>query len=300
MYLAFSVLITLFQCKFAVSRSAIQTEALPSKMSKFLPAVIRIQWGSSFCGQKLMTRLEYVKNLFAVKAWHILSCVMTKLYSLLVGLSCCTPVSYPQSPSKRSLPYLGHCQIVHQLLRFFTSYRVDHWAGKMFKVMGRGFVIFGSNFREVCIVLIDTCSWMARTFIVCCVTIICCVPLGIAVYVVGRGKGASCLRWERRSLRWGGVGPLSLMTVGGGHMPWSVVDCDPLVQSWCDLQHLLCHWVPRLHDRWGIGEARNGDYGWCVDHLLFFRTCIALPHLCHPLFFFARWWGQNLVDTIAD
>ena len=230
---------------------------------------------------KIDNRIYVRQDFFAVKAWHILSCVMTKIafvaFWLVLFHPCVIPPKSTQTQSAISWP-LPDCASTSYNLNLFASYRVDHWAGKMFKVMGRGFVIFGSNFREVCIVLIDTCSWMARTFIVCCVTIICCAQLGIAVYVVGRGKGASCLRWERRSLRWGGVGPLSLMTVGGGHMPWSVVDCDPLVQSWCDLQHLLCHWVPRLHDGWGIGEARNDDYGWCIDRPLFFLTCIALPH----------------------
>ena len=52
MHLTFFVLITLFQCILAVSRSAVCTDAFPSMVIKLPPAVMRIQYGSSFWGRK--------------------------------------------------------------------------------------------------------------------------------------------------------------------------------------------------------------------------------------------------------
>ena len=96
-------------------------------MSKSLPAVIQIRCGSSFCGQKLTTGFTYARTFLLWR--HDISCRVSwqKLHLLLFGLSCSTPVSYPQSPPKHSLPYLGHCQIVHQLLITWIFLPVTGW-----------------------------------------------------------------------------------------------------------------------------------------------------------------------------
>ena len=79
MYLAFLVLITLFQCILVVSRSAVCTDSFPLKVIKLPPAVMRIWYGSSFWGQKSTTGLAYVKNFHAASACWISSCIITNI-----------------------------------------------------------------------------------------------------------------------------------------------------------------------------------------------------------------------------
>jgi hypothetical protein len=60
MYFAPSVLKTLFHINFDVVRSGVRVDNSPGYLIKFPPAVMRIQWGFAFCGQKSTTTCAYV------------------------------------------------------------------------------------------------------------------------------------------------------------------------------------------------------------------------------------------------
>ncbi len=74
---------------------------------------------------------------------------------------------------------------------------------------------------------------MATMFIACCITILCCAPIEIGVYVVDGGAGCTRIRVERQRSSRDGVGPCGSMTVVTGAYAGSVVAGDLPVQVWC-------------------------------------------------------------------
>ena len=78
MYFAFGVLNTLFHRSLDVVKSAVLVYSSPGYVMRLPPAVIRIRFGSSFCGQKSTTTFAYVTTLSEGMCF-ILSCVMTNM-----------------------------------------------------------------------------------------------------------------------------------------------------------------------------------------------------------------------------
>jgi hypothetical protein len=60
---------------------------------------------------------------------------------------------------------------------------------------------------------------MVRTFIACCLPILCLAPLVIGAYVAGGDAGWTCVQVECWSSHGHGIGPWGLMMVNTGHMP---------------------------------------------------------------------------------
>ena len=70
MYLAPSLLMTLFYTIFVVVRSAVLVVSSPQYLIKFPPAVIRTLFGSSSCGGKSTTTLVYVGTRLLHAFWQ--------------------------------------------------------------------------------------------------------------------------------------------------------------------------------------------------------------------------------------
>ncbi len=84
------------------------------------------------------------------------------------------PWAMPPKFAWCSLPYFGHCQVMHQFFvdwNCATGDRVHHRICIMFKINWDFCVL-------LYIVLNEACSHIERTLMACCVTRRCCMPLG--------------------------------------------------------------------------------------------------------------------------
>ena len=138
MYLASSLLVTLFQWSFTVVISAVLTDNSSSHWIKFLPAVIRMRFGSSFCGQWLRTMFEYVYFLplsWVILLWFITITSMAFVpFFIVLSLPCAIP---PNSFFESCLPYFSSWGVLYCLVvagNCFTCDRMQNWICVVFEV----------------------------------------------------------------------------------------------------------------------------------------------------------------------
>ncbi len=137
MYRALFVLMTLFQCNLAVSKSAVFTDGLELYWTKLSPAVIQIQCGSSFWGWQLMTGLPYVTCSLLQHMTYFIMCLYKHCVCPLLS-NFITPLSHAAKLySQCGLSHLCSGRVIHQHFvaqNSFTCHWVHHWACEVFKV----------------------------------------------------------------------------------------------------------------------------------------------------------------------
>ncbi len=165
----------------------------------------------------------WVKNVLAARAWRIFSCVMTDI----VFVPFCPVLLQPCAIPPKSLPNAvchtsavsGSCISFLQLEIILPGMGCTMGLAKCSTLIGIGVAQFVINLRGVWMVHIDTCSWMVRMFIPCCITILCQALVVIWVYIVGRGAGCMGVRVEHWRSHGDSIGWCGSMTVVTGDMP---------------------------------------------------------------------------------
>ncbi len=167
-----------------------------------------------------------VTNFFlATRAWRILSYVMTIFMFVHFCPVLLQPYAIlPKILTKCSLPHLGCCRVVHQLLVAwdrFASYGVYNGAGEKSNLIGIGVAQFFIDLRGMWMVLINTCSWMVRIFIACCITLLCPAPVELDCMLLVEVPAVRAYGWRAR----GHMGMASVHVVQWQLLPGMCLEC---------------------------------------------------------------------------